>query len=485
MEQLLATRVLTCSLPDLRRSTSILNMRPQLAATQHIPETDRKRSFLWMLPLGSAVLALRSHSQPDQVPLSQRNRMLRRPRTDFASPTGRTRKRKRPHFLLTPSNPNVHATPGRTHEASSLRDSIKKCRRPHQLLKIFEEIRNAGALEASIFGSAMQRCGQGMWWDQLVYIYSMHRELGVSLHCIENNILLHALASCLKCKRTSVEAMEIRKQQALKLARGAWGCPPPTAVADFNCGLSSALRLCARIGSDAYAWADELWEWSEQQPLQKTYVTYAARMCLCEQRGQHASVADLLTQTMLQRLSPNEVVLGGLLEGAAASFNWKRADEIWHLLVHSHHVEANFLGYTAYAKAHLLAGRPQVSVEIIDAMLARDTCRMDYKLAVEYLQALLLVCHSSLAEADIQRLTTFLDEGATIIARESAQSGKKAWKTLASQASKMIADPGSVRFEDLLGTMNTRELSIMKDWQSCRAGSGYLKDGMSEKSRRA
>ena len=241
MEQLSAMHVQTCRLPDLRRSTFVLSMRSQLAATQHIPETDRKRSFLWMLPLGCAVLALRSHSQPEQVPFSQRNRMLRRPRANVASPTGRTGKRKRPHFPLTPSNPNVHATPGRTQEASSLRDSMKTCRRPHQLLKFFEEIRNAGALEASIFGSAMLRCGQGRWWDQLVYIYSMHRELGVSLRCIENNILLHALASCLKCRRTSVEAMEIRKQEALKLARCAWGCPPPTTVVDFNCGLSSAL----------------------------------------------------------------------------------------------------------------------------------------------------------------------------------------------------------------------------------------------------
>ena len=63
-------------------------------------------------------------------------------------------------------------------------------------------------------------------------------------------------------------------------------------------------------------------------------------------------------QTARQRLSPDEVLLGGLLQEAAAHFNWKRADDIWQLFQTQHQVKPNFLTYTAYAKAHLLAGRP-------------------------------------------------------------------------------------------------------------------------------
>ena len=187
----------------------------------------------------------------------------------------------------------------------------------------------------------------------------MHQQSGIAIHCIGNNMLLHALTSCLKCKKTSLATMESRKQEALDIAKHAWRRPPPTTVADFNYGLSSALRLCSLIGSDsAYAWADDIWKESELQPSPKTFITYAARTCLCEQRCEYQAVSDLLMQTARQRLSPDEVLLGGLLQEAAAHFNWKRADDIWQLFQTQHQVKPNFLTYTAYAKAHLLAGRP-------------------------------------------------------------------------------------------------------------------------------
>ena len=446
-----------------------LRARPPLGAGKYAQGTDGRRiPFYWFSGLNvvGAVLALRSHSRPDQTPFSQRNRILQRPREQYASRTGRK----------TPTNPRVHRTPGRTQEASSVRDKIKNARRPQQLQNILERTQAQGKLDSSVLGAAMQRCGHGLWWSELVDVYTMHQQLGIALRCIENNRLLHALTSCLKCKKTPLATMESRRQEALEIAKSAWGRPPPTTLADFNCGLSSALRLCSRIGSDsAYAWADDIWKKSELQPFPKTFVTYAARTCLCEQRGEYQAVSDLLMQTVRQRLSPDEVLLGGLLQEAAAHFNWKRADDIWQLFLTQHQVKPNFLTYTAYAKAHLLAGRPHVSVRIIETMLSTDTCKMDYKLAIEFAQALLLVCHSSLAPSDTERLTTFLGEGAKIIAKESAGSGKDQWQDLTSRAERLMADPSSVTFADLLITMNARELSVMKSWPNYPPGSGYLK----------
>ena len=116
-----------------------------------------------------------------------------------------------------------------------------------------------------------------------------------------------------------------------------------------------------------------------------------------------------------------------------------------------------------------------MSVRIIETMLSTGNCNMDYKLAIEFAQALPLVCHSSLAPPDTQRLTTFLDEGAKIMAKESAGSGRDQWQDLTSRAERLMADPGSVTFAGLLITMNARELSVMKSWPNYTPGSGYLK----------
>ena len=160
-------------------------------------------------------------------------------------------------------------------------------------------------------------------------------------------------------------------------------------------------------------------------------------MYVCEHRGKHESVIHMLTQTSCQRLPADEVVLGALLEAATASSGWKRADELFHLLVSQHEAQPNFLAYTTYAEAHVLAGRPQNSVQIIDEMLTSNATRMDYKLAVEYLQALVLVYHSSLAATDLQKLTEFLMAGSKILESESASSGKEQWRQLTLEAEKL------------------------------------------------
>ena len=433
------------------------------------------RCYWWrdVLRIGSVVLALRSHSRPEQVPLSERNRMLQRPRAQFASRTGRSGGRQdRPYFLLTPSNPGSQE---RTEEASSLRHMFKTCMSPKQFRECWERLSKDERFDASVVGSAMQRCGQGRWWDELVLIHAAHQKIGITLQCVGHSIFLRALAHCLRCGSASAEVTRRRKEQALALAQGSWGEFLPTNEANFNCGLSSALTLCVRIGlTAAHEWADALWEWSKEQVFQKTLVTYAARMNVCEQRRQQDQVLDLLAECRVQRLAPNQVVLGGLLDQAAGHCDWKRADDIWRLLVEGQGVDPHFLAYTAHAKAHLSAGRPHMSVHIIDTMLKSSQHKLDYKLAVDYLQALLLVSHSSLAATHIQQLATFLEQGRKIVAEKSARSGKQAWARLSSQAFKLIEDPESVPFKDLLVTRNACEHSVMIHWENRPAGSDYL-----------
>ena len=243
-------------------------------------------------------------------------------------------------------------------------------------------------------------------------VIDLQKKHGITLHCIEHNLLLHALASCLK--RRGFGAM--RKRQALEMAQAVWGKPLPSTVYDFNCALSSALQLCLRVGTqEAFLWADELWAWSEQQAHVRSAVTYTCMMALCEVQGRHDAVNDLLRQfKSVGGHELNVVVLGSLLEQAAYLFDSRRADDIWSTLVVQEHVEPNFLAYTTYAKAQLLEGKPERAVEIVDRMLCEHG-DLDYKLAVDYLQALLIVCHSCMSIDRLKQLEDFLTQGGAVV----------------------------------------------------------------------
>lgn len=219
----------------------------------------------WFLFASFTRLLMQSHSRPNEVPLSERNRMLWRPRSEFASHTGRQSKEsKELYFLLTPTEKDVR---GRGESTGEIRRLLKKSRDPKQLRQTFQKAVQEGRIDASVVGAAMQRCGQGLWWKELLEIRESQEQMGIVLHCIQHNLLLHALASCLKCKRCSDSEMDVRKAHAFQMARTIWGHPFPSTVHDFNCALSSVLQLCVRVGSsEAFAWADELWNWSHTRP---------------------------------------------------------------------------------------------------------------------------------------------------------------------------------------------------------------------------
>lgn len=401
--------------------------------------------------------------------------MLRRPRSEFASHTGRQSKEsKELYFLLTPTDKNVHLTTGRGESTKDIRGLLKKSRDPKQLRQRFQKAVQESRIDASVVGAAMQRCGQGLWWKELLEIRESQEQMGIVLYCLEHSLLLHALASCLKCKRCSDSEMDVRKAHAFQLAQTIWGHPLPSTVHEFNCALSSVLQLCIRVGSsEAFAWADELWNWSEKQPFEKTVVTYAARLCVYEVQKRHAEVDNMLDWCARGKQELNSVVLGTLIQAAAASFDPERADSIWNAFVHKYQVKANFLAYTAYAKAHLLAGQPQNAVNIIDEMIQDRDSSMDYKLAIDYLQALLILYHSSLSSVHLTAIVQFLDKGATIVAGRSAKSGKTQWRCLQNLSQQLIARQQTLCLKELFISMNAKE-SVMASWENYQAGTNYL-----------
>ena len=89
----------------------------------------------------------RSHSRPEEVPLSERNRMLQRPQQEFASPTGR-RPDEELYFVLTPCDPEKMPTPGRVRSRGKTRWWLKSAGSSQQLLYRFRE-----ALKGQVDGS--------------------------------------------------------------------------------------------------------------------------------------------------------------------------------------------------------------------------------------------------------------------------------------------------------------------------------------------
>ena len=219
--------------------------------------------------------------------------------------------------------------------------------------------------------------------------------------------------------------------------------------------------------------------WSEEQSLRKSIVTYAVWLGLCELQGRRDEVDALMLQCWKQGLKPNEVILGDLIARAASLSDSRRADVLWETFVVQHKVEPHFLAYTAYAQVHLLTGSPQKSLGILDDMIKAGQVKrkfklsIDYRLANTYLQALLIVCHSSTSFSDGARLADFLDTGAEIVRKKSSAEGKALWKVLEALSEKLLYGPKRPRFKDLLVSKHAKN-SSMKTWGNHLAGTKYL-----------
>lgn len=243
----------------------------------------------------------------------------------------------------------------------------------------------------------------------------------------------------------------------------------------FNCSLSSSLRLATSINSEAaYRWGKAMCEKSSTASYDKSHITLCTYVLFLEQFGHHEEVDALLEgrQNDSKQLL-NQVLLGSLLNSAAVRGAWRRAEAIWRHGVRQK-VEPNVICHDARAKAHLLAGRPTFAVKVLQGAIKENAASADSefcaRLVQTYVQALLVVCHSSLDLDDLHHLAKVLQHGMTrprTTVHMILQKMQKAIQVLRTR-------PSQLRLHDVLIEWNAKEMSAMASWDNFAAGSQYL-----------
>ena len=215
-----------------------------------------------------------SHSRPEEVPISKRERMLSRPAETFKRPTGRGK-------LPPPGRPSAAPEGGRffliapTRAASQRQErnpkfspwrfALKQSQTADELLHTLEKAILASEVDSSVFGAAMQRCGLGRWWDALLEVHARQRLIDEDMAFLQRRIFFAALASCLKDRsggKGAAETLAQRKKQGLALGTELWeglgsqlGTSSELSREEYNMLLGSAWSLCAAVGEfSAIAW---------------------------------------------------------------------------------------------------------------------------------------------------------------------------------------------------------------------------------------
>ena len=423
-----------------------------------------------------------SHSRPEHVPKSKRERMLQRPQNTFMGRTGRRKQDRDLYFGNWPLDPSAHsqARQGRNPKFGYWRAKLKESRSAKSLRECLYAAIRQGEVDASVISCAMQKCGYNRWWETLLQVHEAQDRCNVALSGIQARIFLTAIASCLKDQRLSEATLASR--YGLHLGKSIWhAMPSPTSEFDFNPAVGSAWYLCAAVGPEALQWAKEIAEWSETVPATINIISYTSFLSLLERCKLHAEVDELLDQiSRSEDASPNAVLLGNLINEAGMLLNWRRADFIWDKLVSYLAVEPNHICYVAYAKAHLLAARPTVAVRILDRMRKAGLGSGNGQASVLQLQCLLLLCHSSPTESHLSDLATFLEGSAGLNVTGSGRLLESEWRQLRNSATQLSSEPSSLTLHQLLVLYHVKRRSLMTTWPDYAAGSEYLSSQSSE-----
>lgn len=282
---------------------------------------------------------------------------------------------------------------------------------------------------------------------------------------------LAALFKCIKGEH-GFGAMRHRQQQVLALAQQIWAEAGPSDDGFSNAGLNAALRVCAASG-DAHGlrWAKALW--SIFAPKHKDSISYGSFALVLQTCSRPVEVDELLTNSSRAGLwQPDNVDLGALVNAAGEQRDWRRAEVLWERLVREHNVRPNLIAYVARSKVHLLCGRVVVAARIIDDMIG-EGFDLNPHAAQAHIQALLVVCHSSLAATDLQRLRQALRNGESAIRLEGSLHQKKFLTQAKRLATLLATQPEAVTLPDVLLEWKARECSEMASWERCLAGSLY------------
>ena len=459
--------------------------QPSTSCNQHCQDWRGHGEFglqrsLWGSWLAAvAGVALRSHSRPQQTPHSQRERMLMRPEGSYNRKTGHKRSKKpQQHFLVSPTDPKTSSPERRSPRATELRLRLKKCYSSKLLLDLLQAACDAGSVDISIFSAAVQRCGQSRWWRPLQDVLQMQQKAQTKSDSVHVSSVLTALATCLR-REGKFGVVAARAQAALKVGQEVVEEYQELVTTESDCNilLTAVFKLCSQIAdAGSRQWALNIWEWSHAESFEKDDLTWAAFLTLSEQFGDESLVDRHFRNGLSHKASwiENPVLLGGLLNAAANRCSAARADAIWDNFC-SAELRPNMICYSAYSKAHMMAGSPMRAVEIIDDMEMQKVATMNSNIAVNYGQCLLVVCHSSTSPSNRQKLLDFIARGDKIMAKDGRGNSKNEWQKINENAGKLLANAKSVQLQDLLSEWKARTLSVMKDWENCHADTKYLK----------
>ncbi|CAE7314983.1 unnamed protein product [Symbiodinium natans] len=248
---------------------------------------------------------------------------------------------------------------------------------------------------------------------------------------------------------------------------------------NYQCMIGAAFRVCAEVGEQALPWAEEILSWCKKQTHTITAFEYGPLLVLFEQCRQRDRVDRLLfkiIQTKGQSL--NEVHLGSLIN--AAGSDWKRVETIWDLLVNQSSLKPNIICYRARSKAHLLAGRPATAAKIIRDIGAAGMPTDSARTVTTHLQAMLIVSHAELTKANKRQLKKCLSVAGDVDLSEAGKGLAAKLKQLIKVAEKLLSNPSSLRFADLLVLQFAQE-GAMGSWPQYAAGSKYLAKEESER----
>ena len=411
----------------------------------------------------------RSHSRPNEVPPSKRERLLWRPQDTFQGQTGRSQEDNGLFFLATPVNVTDMPESERNPQFSHWRSAIKKVKNLKEFYSCLLTATQKAEVDSSVFGAAMQKCGYRRWWDALLDVYRIQCDMDISLSGIQRCIFLAALGNCLKDRSISRWNMNGRRVKGLLLGKQIWqgmSAPSEATDYDYNTALSSALSLCAAVGEAALPWASEILELPSH--FQKNVFVYTSLLSLYEQTGHHLKVEELLKEMVSKSQPPNVVTLGELMN--AAGRDWKRAEQLWNQLVDEFNATPNVICYVAHAKVSILAGRPFRAMRILDKMWNEGLGDDNNQAALVYLQALLIACHSDPSRFSA-RLSSYL-EGAPSMQNAGLQM-KRQWSQMTNLGHSLLSSPMTVKFRDLLVSKNAKQ-GEMKNWKDHLATSKYL-----------
>lgn len=412
---------------------------------------------------------MRSYTKPRDVPNARRRRQLNEDLSAHRPSFGK--KKLVSSFVRTPTNPSVDDCKGRLSRCGEQRKKMKESKTPGQLLQHLNTAVSQKLVDASVVGAAMQTCGYNHWWDALAKVRSIQKSLNIQLYPIERNIYITALTRAVS--GGAYDVVPERRRQILQLAKDMWYGVESAADSDtFNSGLGAALNVCVVAKErEALSWADELWDWAKSERFQLHDKLYLDYLKVLESFRLHDRVDKLLFELNVK--SVDHVFLGAMTNIATKHFDWQRADALWGNIVKRRGVKPICINYSAWAKVHMLCGRPMRAAQIFDDMFSAGL-KGDDKVPEDRVQALLIMCHSSPTPLNVGRLQEAVAMGDTLIQTGSSTLIKKNWHRMKSLARRFQSNPTSFKLHDVIVEWKAKTQSLMKDWPNYAAGNNYL-----------